>query len=116
MVEAAGSPSSTQSTPFTVTHGCVVGPSGGTPQRNRTVAGVPHAPVAWASVSRAPCPATVSGSRTLIWAQPTLLAFGAGSSDTVGAHPLSDTTTAVARSAEAATRRGDIAFRLPFDA
>jgi hypothetical protein len=58
----------------------------------------------------------VSGRRTLIWAQPTLPAFDPGSSDTVGAHPLNDTTTAAAMSAEMATGRGDIAFRLPFDA
>src|SRR4051794_7175235 len=105
---------STQSTPFTVTHGFVVAPIGGTPQRRITAAGSPQAPVACASVSRLALSATVSGRRTLISAQPGALLFAAGSSETIGAHPARSRAAPVSRTAGRARRRDFIGCRLPF--
>src|SRR5689334_24155298 len=104
---------STQSTPLTFTHGLVVGPIGGTPQRRRTTAGSPHAPVACASVSRFALSATESGRRTLISAQPGALLFAAGSRETVGAQPARSRAAPASRTAGRARRRDFIGFRLP---
>src|SRR3954465_5991560 len=96
---------STQSTPFTDTHGLVVGLIGGTPQRRSTTVGVPHAPVACALVSRWALPATVSGRRTLISAHPGSFESAAASSATMGAQPVSTRTAEARIAATAAVRR-----------
>src|SRR4051795_13480309 len=87
-----------------LTHGSVVGPGTGTPQCRTTLAGEPHAAVDWASVSRRWAPATVSGRATMMAAQSAFLASGAGSRETVGAHPVSPPAANPRRATAAAKR------------
>lgn len=105
---ADGSDSSTQSIPDTVTHGLVVGPIGGTPQRSSTTAGLPHAPVAWAFVVRWALPATVCGRRTEMSAQRGLFASTAGFIATVCAHPLRTIRTTARGNAAARRERRSV--------
>src|SRR5690349_14130398 len=95
----------TQSTPSTLTQRSVVGPSGSTPQRSSTDAGLPQAPVPCAFVSRSAWPATTSGRRTMTAAQSASVACGAASNTTGWLQPASAIVPATARPMVSATRR-----------